>query len=124
PMPSTAAGGEEKMAKLWKLMEHYEPNDQESIQKSFARHLEYSLACTRFNFTMQDAYRAAGFALRDRLLESLNDTEAHYREKDVKRGYYLSAEYLIGRHMQNAIANLDLERPFQDAFMDLGIKLE
>ena len=30
-----------------------EPNDPESIQKSFARHLEYSLACTRFNFTMQ-----------------------------------------------------------------------
>ena len=30
-----------------------EPNDPESIQKSFARHLEYSLACTRFKFTMQ-----------------------------------------------------------------------
>ena len=30
-----------------------EPNDPESIQKSFARHLEYSLACTRFSFTMQ-----------------------------------------------------------------------
>ncbi|CAE7905953.1 glpV, partial [Symbiodinium microadriaticum] len=123
-MPAAKPGGEEKMAKLWKLMEHYEPNDQESIKKSFARHLEYSLACTRFNFSMQDAYRAAGFALRDRLIESLNDTEAHYREKDVKRGYYLSAEYLIGRHMQNAIANLDLERPFQEAFMDLGIQLE
>lgn len=78
----------------------YEPNDPEAIQKSFARHLEYSLACTRFNFTMQDgfiygiwtrspgglrdrtgrtvgrwprkrvqdAYRAAGLVLRDRLL--------------------------------------------------------
>ena len=30
-----------------------EPNDPESIQRSFARHLEYSLAITRFNFTMQ-----------------------------------------------------------------------
>ena len=36
-----------------------EPNDPESIQKSFARHLEYSLACTRFKFTMQD--RKASF---------------------------------------------------------------
>ena len=34
------------MEKLWKLMEFHEPNDPESIQKSFARHLEYSLACT------------------------------------------------------------------------------
>jgi len=114
----------EKMEKLWKLMETYEPNDPESIQKSFARHLEYSLACTRFNFTMQDAYRAAGLVLRDRLLESLNDTNAYYRKMDVKRGYYLSAEYLIGRHMQNAIANLDLEQPFKEAFHALGMQLE
>ena len=105
-------------------METYEPNDPESIQKSFARHLEYSLACTRFNFTMQDAYRAAGLVLRDRLLESLNDTNAYYRKMDVKRGYYLSAEYLIGRHMQNAIANLDLEQPFKEAFHALGMQLE
>eukprot|EP00435_Cladocopium_sp_Y103_P072250 s200_g39.t1 len=40
----------------------------------------------------EDAYRAAGLVLRDRLLESLNDTNAYYREMDVKRGYYLSAE--------------------------------
>eukprot|EP00439_Symbiodinium_sp_Y106_P068969 s4197_g11.t2 len=113
-----------RMEKLQQLMAYYEPNDPESIQKSFARHLEYSLACTRFNFTMQDAYRAAGLVLRDRLLESLNDTNTYYREQDVKRGYYLSAEYLIGRHMQNAIANLDLEQPFKAAFEDLGMKLE
>jgi starch phosphorylase len=113
-----------KMEKLWKLMETYESNDPESIQKSFARHLEYSLACTRFNFTMDDAYRAAGLVLRDRLLESLNDTNAYYKKMDVKRGYYLSAEYLIGRHMQNAIANLDLEKSFKDAFIGLGMELE
>ena len=39
------------MASLQRLQE---PNDPESIQKSFARHLEYSLACTRFKFTMQE----------------------------------------------------------------------
>jgi len=125
PMPADT--GDEhpaQMEKLWKLMSTYQPNDPESIQKAFARHLEYSLACTRFNFTMEDAYRAAGLVLRDRLIESLNDTNAYYREQDVKRGYYLSAEYLIGRHMQNAIANLDLEKPFKDAFMGLGIQLE
>eukprot|EP00930_Biecheleria_cincta_P068670 TRINITY_DN5636_c0_g1_i1.p1 TRINITY_DN5636_c0_g1~~TRINITY_DN5636_c0_g1_i1.p1 ORF type:complete len:917 (+),score=207.90 TRINITY_DN5636_c0_g1_i1:69-2753(+) len=118
------ASGKKSLDKLWKLMETYQPNDPESIQKAFARHLEYSLACTRFNFTLQDAYRAAGLVLRDRLIESFNDTNAWYRKQDVKRGYYLSAEYLIGRHMQNAIANLDLEKSFKDAFMGLGIELE
>merc|ERR1719440_2303845 len=126
PMPGEdeMPASKEKMEKLWKLMETYEANDPESIQKSFARHLEYSLACTRFNFTKEDAYRAAGLVLRDRLMESLNDTNDWYEKQDVKRAYYLSAEYLIGRHMQNAIANLDLEEPFKNAFMDLGMKLE
>jgi len=105
-------------------MQSYEANDIESIQKSFARHLEYSLACTRFGFSMDAAYRAAGLAVRDRLLESLNDTNAYYAEQGVKRAYYFSAEYLMGRYMQNALANMDLEGPFKDALMDLGIKLE
>lgn len=124
PAPNVEGQDGNRMERLQQLMATYEPNDPESIQKSFARHLEYSLACTRFKFTMQDAYRAAGLVLRDRLLESLNDTNTYYREQDVKRGYYLSAEYLIGRHMQNAIANLDLEQQFKEAFEDLGMKLE
>ena len=40
-----------------------EPNDPESIQKSFARHLEYSLACTRFKFTMQEPLSLTVFLL-------------------------------------------------------------
>ena len=40
---------------------------------------------------LQDAYRAAGLALRDRLLESLNDTNAYYRQHDVKRPFQKGA---------------------------------
>ena len=49
------------------------------------KHLEAKgNACAR-GFQWQDAYRAAGLVLRDRLLESLNDTNAYYRQEDVKR---------------------------------------
>merc|ERR1719181_959928 len=112
------------MAKLFKLMDSYKANDKESIQKDVAAHLEYSLACTRFGFTQQDAYRATAFAVRDRLLESFNDTNTWYAEQDVKKGYYLSAEYLMGRAFQNALVNLDIEKPFQDALMELGLEME
>merc|ERR1719188_2303861 len=91
---------------------------------AFARHLEYSLACTRFSFSSEDAYRAAGLVVRDRLLESLNDTNAWYAQQDVKRAYYLSAEYLLGRAFQNALVNLDLEPAFKDALMGLGFEME
>mmetsp|Transcript_57996 Transcript_57996/g.135615 ORF Transcript_57996/g.135615 Transcript_57996/m.135615 type:complete len:891 (+) Transcript_57996:107-2779(+) len=124
PAPDGTEAKDDKMEKLYKLMASYESNDPEAIQKAFARHLEYSLACTRFQFTMADAYRAAGLVVRDRLLESLNDTNEFYKQKDVKRAFYLSAEYLIGRHMQNAVANLDLEANMAKAFDGLGMKLE
>mmetsp|Transcript_49259 Transcript_49259/g.112149 ORF Transcript_49259/g.112149 Transcript_49259/m.112149 type:complete len:901 (-) Transcript_49259:143-2845(-) len=116
-----AAGVREK---LWKLMSSYKANDKETIQKSIVEHLEYSLARTRFDLSKEDLYRATAMAVRDRLLESFNDTNAWYAEKDVKRGYYLSAEYLMGRFMHNALANLDLESNFKEALQDLGITLE
>jgi glycogen phosphorylase len=105
-------------------MQTYRANDTESIQKDIVSQAEYNLACTRFELSKDDAYRAASYAVRDRLIESFNDTCAYYSEQDVKRGYYLSAEYLMGRAFQNALVNLDLEEPFKDALMGLGFEME
>jgi len=113
-----------KYEKLWKLMSEYKPNDPNSIQKDIVGHVEFSLACTRFSFSREDAYRATSLSVRDRLLESFNDTNAWYAERDVKRAYYLSAEYLLGRAFQNALVNLDLEPFYSDALFGLGFELE
>mmetsp|Transcript_93815 Transcript_93815/g.195696 ORF Transcript_93815/g.195696 Transcript_93815/m.195696 type:complete len:1305 (+) Transcript_93815:133-4047(+) len=121
PMPKGSGDTHEK---LWALMQSYKANDVESVQKDIVAQVEYSLACTRFSFSKEDAYRATSLAVRDRLLESFNDTNDWYREKDVKRAYYLSAEYLLGRAFQNALVNLDLEPPFKDALTGLGFELE
>ena len=108
PIPSPDAHpGSKGQQKLWELMQSYKANDTESIQKDIVSQLEYSLACTRFNFSEADAFRATAMAVRDRLIESLNDTTSWYAQEDVKRGYYLSAEYLLGRAFQNALASLD-----------------
>merc|ERR1719373_387056 len=105
-------------------MESHKSNDAESVKKDIVANVEYQLACTRFSFTKADAYRAASLAVRDRLIESLNDTNAWYRKNDVKRAYYLSAEYLLGRAFQNSLANLDLDRPFKEALNGLGLEME
>merc|ERR1719265_1227019 len=106
------------------MMQTYKANDVASVQQDIVQKVEYTLACTRFNFSKADAYRAAAYAVRDRLVESFNDTNEWYKEQDVKRAYYLSAEYLLGRAFQNALVNLDLEQPFKDALMDLGFEME
>jgi len=123
--PQHSAGEDkDKHGKLWELMQSYKANDVASIQKDIVSQVEYSLACTRFSFAEADAFRAAAYAVRDRLVESFNDTNSWYAQQDVKRGYYLSAEYLLGRAFQNALVNLDLEQPFKDALMGLGFELE
>ena len=44
--------------------------------------------------------------------------------KDVKRVYYFSLEFLMGRLMQNMLVNIDMEEGYKKALMDIGYDLE
>eukprot|EP00500_Bicosoecida_sp_ms1_P002657 CAMPEP_0203813742 /NCGR_PEP_ID=MMETSP0115-20131106/4888_1 /ASSEMBLY_ACC=CAM_ASM_000227 /TAXON_ID=33651 /ORGANISM="Bicosoecid sp, Strain ms1" /LENGTH=916 /DNA_ID=CAMNT_0050722617 /DNA_START=56 /DNA_END=2806 /DNA_ORIENTATION=- len=113
-----------KSEKLWALMSSYIGSDIHTIQRSIVNHVEYTLASTRFSFDMAKCYRAAAFSVRDRLIESWNDTNRYFDSLDCKRVNYLSLEYLMGRSMQNALLNMDLAKPYHEALMDLGFSLE
>lgn len=41
---------------MWKLMQSYIKNDKETIQQSIVNHVEYTLAKTRFDFSIFHAY--------------------------------------------------------------------
>ncbi len=56
-------------------MAEYIPTDKETIQRKFCDHLEYTLARTRSDFDRRSAHRALAFSIRDRLIESANDTQ-------------------------------------------------
>mmetsp|Transcript_23971 Transcript_23971/g.32121 ORF Transcript_23971/g.32121 Transcript_23971/m.32121 type:complete len:619 (-) Transcript_23971:556-2412(-) len=116
----TAVGQE----KMWELMGSYIGGDQRSIQRSIVNHVEYTLARTRFNFDNKGAYQAAAYSVRDRLIEAWNDTQQFHTTKDVKRVYYFSLEFLMGRMMQNMLVNIDMEDKYKSALMDIGYKLE
>lgn len=55
-------------------MKSYIGGDKKSIQRSIVNHVEYTLACTRFNFGDFAAYQACAYSVRDRLIEQWNDT--------------------------------------------------
>ena len=105
-------------------MATYLKSDVTSLQVSVVNHIEYTLACTRFSFSEEAAFRATALSVRDRLIESYNDTNQFFHETDCKRGYYLSMEFLVGRYLQNAVVNLDLEENYREAVSDLGYSLE
>jgi len=64
---------------MWELMKSYMGSDPKAIQRQIVNHVEYTLARTRFNFDNFGAYQAAAYAVRDRLLESWNDTQQFHR---------------------------------------------
>lgn len=113
-----------KNEKLWELMQSYLPNDKDSLQRAIVDHVEHTLAKTRFDFKNFHCYEAVSLSVRDRLIESFNDTQQVFIHKDVKFLYYLSLEFLIGRYLQNALINLDLEENYRQALEDIGFHLE
>jgi hypothetical protein len=110
--------------KMWELMDAYLPRDKLSIQKSIVNHIEYTLARTRFQVDENYIFQGTALSVRDRLLEQWNDTQMYIRINNPKKIYYLSIEFLLGRLLQNALVNLELEDRYRDALMDFGVKLE
>ncbi|MBK8481166.1 MAG: glycogen/starch/alpha-glucan phosphorylase [Proteobacteria bacterium] len=97
--------------------------DSESILRSFASHLEYSLSKDKFTATPHDLYLALALAARDRMVERWIHTQQTYYRKDVKRVYYLSAEYLIGRALVNSLINLGIYDETRTALKQVGLDL-
>jgi len=111
-------------SKLYELMESYSPSDEKSLMKSIVSHLEYTLARTRFSINNKSCYEASALSTRDRLIEIWNDTQIHITKVNPKRVYYLSIEYLMGRSLQNALLNLNIEANMKKALMQLGMNME
>ena len=87
-------------------------------------HVEYTLARSRYRFDEVEAYQATAHSLRDRLIERWNDTNTHFRQQNVKRVYYLSMEFLMGRSLLNALFNLNVKEAYTEALSELGYDLE
>ncbi|MDH3976433.1 MAG: glycogen/starch/alpha-glucan family phosphorylase, partial [Deltaproteobacteria bacterium] len=98
--------------------------DVESIKKAFITHVEYTLAKDKYSTTDLDAFMALAYVVRDHLIERWLKTQRAYYDKDAKRVYYFSLEFLIGRTLGNSLENLDLYDECYEVMEDLGYSLE
>ena len=99
-------------------------NGSEDLKESIGNHLKYSQAKNWSTSTPLDQYNSVALTVRDRLVEKWINTQHEYHEKDPKRIYYLSMEFLVGRALSNYLVNLDFKNDFYRAVKDLGIRLE
>jgi len=106
------------------MMSSYLSTEPLDIQQFIVNHIEYTLARSRHNFDFFSAYKATAYSVRDRLIEFWNDTNDYFTQKDVKRVYYLSIEYLMGRSLGNALINLGIEENYRQALQNFGYRLE
>jgi starch phosphorylase len=73
--------------------------------------------------TPQDMFRALAFTIRDRLVQRWAATQQAYHSNKVKRVYYLSAEFLMGRLLSNNLMNLGVFDVAKEALAELGIDI-
>ena len=99
--------------------------DVPSMKEGMLRHLEYTLAeLPRHVDSEWEPYVALALAVRDRMVQRWVRTQDTYYDQDVKRVYYLSLEYLMGRTLGNSLVNLGLDDEVTQALGELGYRLE
>ena len=89
----------------------------------FLRHLFYTQGTVLEMATPNDLYMALAYAVRNQLLERWLHTVQNYNKPGVRIVSYLSAEFLLGPHLENNLINLGIYDEARDALEDLGLDL-
>jgi starch phosphorylase len=98
--------------------------DADSIKHSLSNSLTYSVGKDTITATDRDLFFAAAYLVRNRLIDRWMETMRSYYINDVKRVYYFSLEFLMGRTLMNSVHNLAFDQQFREAFKELAISLD
>lgn len=72
----------------------------------------------------RDWFNAAAYVVRDHMVDHWMSTTRNYYHHDVKRVYYFSLEFLMGRTLMNSMLNLNLDEPTRTALNEIGVEMD
>ncbi len=87
----------------------------------YERHLVFDRAIDPNVTTARERFEAFSRSVRDILAQRWVKTKATYEQRNAKRIYYLSLEFLLGRSLANNVTNLLLDPVAQHAMQEKGI---
>jgi starch phosphorylase len=98
--------------------------EKEDFKRSVLKRLVYSVGKDTDFAVPHDWCVALTLAVRERLMDRWMATTKRVYQQDVKRVYYLSMEYLIGRLLADTMLNLGITDVARAALADLDVDLD
>jgi starch phosphorylase len=98
--------------------------EKEDFKRSVLKRLVYSVGKDTDFAVPRDWCVALTLAVRERLMDRWMATTKQVYKDDVKRVYYLSMEFLIGRLLADTMLNLGITDVAREALADLGVDLD
>ena len=97
--------------------------DKESFKKEVAANVKMLYRKTLEEATPQQLYQAVSYAIKDDIIERWIATHKVYKEQNVKKVYYLSMEFLMGRQLGNNLINLGYYNEIKKALEEMGLDI-
>jgi starch phosphorylase len=99
-------------------------NSPADIKQSILENLYFSQARIPQTATLNDWYMALAYTVRDRMLDNWLKSNIHRGRKDLKIVSYLSAEFLMGPHLDNNLISLGIREQAEQAAVELGLDIK
>jgi len=96
----------------------------ESLKTTIRGHLVHNRALDPETATVNDWWMALSLTVRDHIMEGSSRTRSVHRANNVRRVYYLSLEYLMGRLLKNNLISTGLMENARTALSELGVDLD
>src|SRR6195952_2590693 len=95
----------------------------DALRRSISNRLMYGVGKDAVTAQPRDWLHAVELAVRDRLVARWMKTTRQQYEQDVKRVYYLSMEFLIGRTFTHALLSPGISEEVREALNSLGVDI-
>ena len=99
-------------------------NKSSRLQQAIVDNLYYAVGKSVELATSHDWYVALAHTVRDRMMKNWIESLRNLRNRELKIVSYLSAEFLLGPHLGNALINLGILDEAKKATNELGLDMD